>query len=76
MVILGAAELKSGVTRPSGPVGCGGGVVSIVEVRVEDCVLEADLYSKPGGGGQSLPPVNMVGMSAGSCGVRMRAVAG
>ena len=56
MVILGAAEL--GVTRPSGPVGCGGGVVGIVEVGVEDCVLEADLYSKPGGGGQSLPPVN------------------
>ena len=75
MVILRAAEL--GVTRPSGHVGCGGGgVVGIVEVGVEDCVLEADLYSKPGGGGQSLPPVNMVGMSAGSCGVRMRAVAG
>ena len=74
MVILGAAEL--GVTRPSGPVGCGGGVVGIVEVGVEDCVLEADLYSKPGGGGQNLPPVNVAGMSAGSCEARMRAVAG
>ena len=76
MVILGAAELKSGVTQPSGPVGCGGSVVGIVEVGVEDCVLEADLYSKPGGGGQSLPPVNVAGMSASSCEVRMRAVAG